>query len=226
MKFSKKRKFKRQKQSVKVQIFSNRNTNWLKRKRIDGCAILMRAANSLSFFSLNDRVYGPLPGILAAPWTDNLLLPTKCSRNDAGAFSDLDLGKSCSFYFCHLTGYTTIPDTLMERKAQQILTSSSHHRWDSKDVNEVNLNISVPVQSVVEQSCPTLCNPIDYTARQLLCSWDSPHKNKGGDFPAILQGIFPIQGLNPGLLHCRQILYHLSHHVKAVPAELLVNTAT
>ena len=25
------------------------------------------------------------------------------------------------------------------------------------------------------------------------------------------QGIFPAQGLNPGLLHCRQILYHLSH---------------
>ena len=25
------------------------------------------------------------------------------------------------------------------------------------------------------------------------------------------QGIFLIQGLNPGLLHCRQILYHLSH---------------
>ena len=43
---------------------------------------------------------------------------------------------------------------------------------------------------------------------------------------ALLQGIFPTQGLNPGLLHCRQILYHLSHHVKAVPAELLVNTVT
>ena len=27
----------------------------------------------------------------------------------------------------------------------------------------------------------------------------------------LLQGIFPIQGLNPGLLHCRQILYQLSH---------------
>ena len=25
------------------------------------------------------------------------------------------------------------------------------------------------------------------------------------------QGIFPTQGLSPGLLHCRQILYHLSH---------------
>ena len=28
---------------------------------------------------------------------------------------------------------------------------------------------------------------------------------------SLLQGIFPIQGLNPGLLHCRQILHHLSH---------------
>ena len=28
---------------------------------------------------------------------------------------------------------------------------------------------------------------------------------------ALLQGIFPIQGLNPGLPHCRWILYHLSH---------------
>ena len=29
--------------------------------------------------------------------------------------------------------------------------------------------------------------------------------------PSLLQGIFPTQGSNPGLLHCRQILYHLSH---------------
>ena len=28
---------------------------------------------------------------------------------------------------------------------------------------------------------------------------------------ALLQGIFPTQGSNPGLLTCRQILYHLSH---------------
>ena len=29
--------------------------------------------------------------------------------------------------------------------------------------------------------------------------------------PFLLQGIFPTQGSNPGLLHCRQILYHLNH---------------
>ena len=31
------------------------------------------------------------------------------------------------------------------------------------------------------------------------------------NFLNFLQGSFPTQGLNPGLLHCRQILYHLSH---------------
>ena len=32
---------------------------------------------------------------------------------------------------------------------------------------------------------------------------------------SLLQGIFPTQGLNPGLLHCRQILYQLSHQGSA-----------
>ena len=44
----------------------------------------------------------------------------------------------------------------------------------------------------------------------LLCSWDSPGKNTGVGSHSLLQGIFPTQGLNPGLLHYRQILYCLS----------------
>ena len=40
---------------------------------------------------------------------------------------------------------------------------------------------------------------------------DSPGKNTGVVCHALLQGIFPTQGLKPRLLHCRQILYHLSH---------------
>ena len=40
---------------------------------------------------------------------------------------------------------------------------------------------------------------------------DSPGKNTGVDCHALLQGIFPTQGSNPGLPHCRQILYCLSH---------------
>ena len=41
--------------------------------------------------------------------------------------------------------------------------------------------------------------------------WDSPGKNTGVGCHCLLQGIFPTQGLNPGLLHCRQTLYPLSH---------------
>ena len=40
---------------------------------------------------------------------------------------------------------------------------------------------------------------------------DSPGKNAGAGCHALLQGIFPTQGSKPGLPHCRQILYHLSH---------------
>ena len=36
-------------------------------------------------------------------------------------------------------------------------------------------------------------------------------KNTGVGSLSLLQGIFPTQGLNPGLPHCRRILYHLSH---------------
>ena len=45
----------------------------------------------------------------------------------------------------------------------------------------------------------------------LLCSWNSPVKNTGVDSHSLLQGIFPTQGSNPGLPHCRQSLYHLSY---------------
>ena len=40
---------------------------------------------------------------------------------------------------------------------------------------------------------------------------DSPDKNTGVGCHVLPQEIFPTQGLNPGLPHCRQILYHLSH---------------
>ena len=40
---------------------------------------------------------------------------------------------------------------------------------------------------------------------------DSPGKNTGVGCHALLQGILPTQGLNPGLQHCRRILYCLSH---------------
>ena len=59
----------------------------------------------------------------------------------------------------------------------------------------------------VAQSCPTLWDPVDYS----LCPRDSPGKNTEVGSHSLLQGIFQTQGSNPGLPHCRQILYYLSY---------------
>ena len=45
----------------------------------------------------------------------------------------------------------------------------------------------------------------------LLWPWGFPGKNTGVGCHFLLRGIFLSQGLNLGLLHCRQMLYHLSH---------------
>ena len=45
----------------------------------------------------------------------------------------------------------------------------------------------------------------------LYSPWNSPGQNTEVDSLSLLQGIFPTQGSNPGLLHCRWILYQLSH---------------
>ena len=54
----------------------------------------------------------------------------------------------------------------------------------------------------VAQLCLTLCDPIS--------PWNSLGQNTGVSSLSLLQGIFPTQGLNPGLPHCRRILYQLS----------------
>ena len=61
------------------------------------------------------------------------------------------------------------------------------------------------------QSCLTFFWPRGLWPARLLCLWDSPGKNTGLGFHPLLQGIFHTRGSNLGLLHCRQILYCLSH---------------
>ena len=58
---------------------------------------------------------------------------------------------------------------------------------------------------LVAQSCLTLCNPMDCSPPGSSVLGDSPGKNSGVGCHALLQGIFPIQESNPGLLHCRHI---------------------
>ena len=58
------------------------------------------------------------------------------------------------------------------------------------------------------QSSPTLSDPMDY---HIPPSVGYSRQEHWSELPFLLQEIFPTQGLNAGLLHCRQTLYHLSY---------------
>ena len=73
------------------------------------------------------------------------------------------------------------------------------------------MNIYCVSLYLVAQLCPILCNPMNYSL-----PGSSVHgilQSRILEWVAVLssRGFFPTQGSNPGLLHCRQILYHLSY---------------
>ena len=82
----------------------------------------------------------------------------------------------------------------------------SFHLLDLTNFSKHYLVCSVSNSSWKLLSFVWLCNPMDYTVHAILqariLEWGSL---------SLLQGIFPTQRSNPGLLHCRQILYQLSH---------------
>ena len=68
--------------------------------------------------------------------------------------------------------------------------------------------------SEVAQSCLTLCDPVDCS---LLNPWDFPGKSTAVGCHFLLQRIFPTQGSNLGLPHCRQTLVTLWATREATP---------
>ena len=68
------------------------------------------------------------------------------------------------------------------------------------------LNYAVLCLVASDSLWPMDCNPPDSSVHG-----DSPDKNTGVGCHGLLQGIFPTQGWNPGISHCRWILYCLNH---------------
>ena len=64
---------------------------------------------------------------------------------------------------------------------------------------------------LVTKQCLTLLRRHGVYSTRLLCPLDFPGKNTGVGCHFFLQRIFPTQGSNLSLLHCRQILYQLSY---------------
>ena len=67
------------------------------------------------------------------------------------------------------------------------------------------------VLCLVSRSCLTLCDPMECSLPGSSVCGDSSGKNSGVGCHALLQGNFPTQESNTGLLHCRWILYQLSY---------------
>ena len=105
---------------------------------------------------------------------------------DFWRFSLLEIKARKSYFYSRSTGQLSIPLKLI-------------------------FDIRICLFVLMTQLCPTLCDPHWLWPTRLLCSWDSPGKNNRVDCHALLQEIFLTHRLNPGLLHCRQMLYHLSH---------------
>ena len=71
--------------------------------------------------------------------------------------------------------------------------------------------LTVYLQCVSRSVLSDSLRPHGLHSSRFLCPWNSPGKNSGMGFHSLLQGIFLTQGSNSGVLHCRQILYCLSH---------------
>ena len=79
---------------------------------------------------------------------------------------------------------------------------SQVHRLQVRDLTDYTC-------SCCSESCSVMTNSSQ--PHGLYSPWHSLGQEPGGGSLSFLQEIFPHQGLNPGLPHCRQILYQLSH---------------
>ena len=70
----------------------------------------------------------------------------------------------------------------------------------------------------VTQSCPTLLRPHGLQPSSFLCPWNSAGQSTGVGSHSLLHGIFPTQGLNPGLPNCKRYLRLASFHQAESPS--------
>ena len=110
-----------------------------------------------------------------------------------------------------------------ERKVSKIMPIIQIHLWIKVSIRQptpmiprtdcfkCNLQKQLGLQFLESESESRSVMSDSLRPHGLYSPWNSPGQNTGVGGLSLLQGIFPTQGSNPGLLHCRQIFYHLSH---------------
>ena len=127
----------------------------------------------------------------------NLQLRILCSarvsfrfNGESTSFLDKQKLRECS---THIPALTNAKETSLGRKYKKTKRLTENKPKTIKKM----VNGSCAVVCLVAQLCPTLCDYMDCSLLGSYVYGGSPGKNTGVGCHALLQGIFPIQGLNP-----------------------------
>ena len=138
-------------------------------------------------------------------WVKLVLSLKKLRNTHNSQLHCMELDCKCSENWTR--GGRTVCDLLlqisMKVRQSRTLTIKTHDSWPGRASESESVSCSVVSANSLQ--------PHGLEPAKLLCPRDSPGTNTGVGSHSLLQGIFLTQGLNPGLLHCRQIHYHLSH---------------
>ena len=99
-------------------------------------------------------------------------------------------------------------ENLRVKRSWQVTVHRVTKSWTRLKQLSMHTYIYIYMWSEVKRK---LLSHVSLSPRGLYTPWNSPAKNIGVDSLSLIQEIFPTQGLNPGLPHCWQILYQLSH---------------
>ena len=109
---------------------------------------------------------------------------------------------------CNTTQYTKSQENVTHSLGKRLSTHANSEMTQMLKLSDTDHKVTITnALCLVAQSCLTLCDPMEHSPPGSSVHGVSPGKNTGVGCHALLQGIFPTQGLNPDLWHCRQILY-------------------
>ena len=131
-----------------------------------------------------------------------------------------------SYWWCQcVKSYFSTDSQYLQLECQSGFQGSFILRNKTREFRNPFIPIAAPPVNYLGKMCVCVCvcvcgscsvvsdslQPYGLQPSKLLCPWDSPGQNTGVSCHSLLQEIYPTQGSNPGLPHCGQMLYRLSH---------------
>ena len=186
--------------SAKEKEIRKHNTKSKRRQVKEKCLYLfLECAYVCSVVSDSLRPHGLYPTRLVCPW--NFLGNTGVGYHFL--LQGIFLTQGLNLHLLHWQASWNAKDILLNFSKSASFFIAHWSFW--------SLFRSICAESLVTQSCSSLCDPMDCSPAGFSVHGDSPGKNPGVGCHALIQRIFLTQGSNPHLLHYRRILYHLSH---------------